>query len=180
MLKLMPRGTQIPALSTTLQDIGNPTPTAVAKALGVHERTVQRWIAADSAPQAVLIALFWVSRWGMSLLDAELFNSAAVYRGLADTLRRENAQLRQLLGRLGHIGDFGSANDPAPEVVAGRPSPGPATQSSGPDNAITPRRTRRPNGLTAEESAWLQERLNARLAKRRMNRLRARSAAKAA
>lgn len=95
-----------------LNDLGNPSPQRLAQALGVSTRTVQRWLAADQAPRAVLLAVFWSTRWGRSTIDADAHNSAAQALGLADCLRRENEALRRELARVVSLGDFGSANAP--------------------------------------------------------------------
>lgn len=60
-------------LSDLLTEIGQPKPAAVAKALGVSERTVQRWIK-SGAPRTALLSLWWLSHEGHSNWDAEMFN----------------------------------------------------------------------------------------------------------
>jgi len=87
MLTKTPKHT--PPLGVMLGDLGNPHPQQVARALGVGERTVRRWIAEDDAPRPVLLSLFWVTRWGAQWLDADLFNLAMAQMGLAQSLARE-------------------------------------------------------------------------------------------
>jgi len=60
-------------LPDLLADIGNPKPAAIAKALDVSERTVQRWMR-TGAPRTALLSLWWLSREGHSVWDAEMFN----------------------------------------------------------------------------------------------------------
>ena len=98
-------------LKEMLADIGRPTPKELAKALGVTERTVWRWLSEDSAPRPVLLAIFWLTRWGVSEIDCEAHNVATRARGLQDELD----SIRERLARVAKIGDFGSSNDPAPE-----------------------------------------------------------------
>ena len=67
-----------------------------------------------------MLALFWVSTWGQSTLDAELHNAAqqatqhrAAQAGEVDRLRRQ-------LARVLSLADFGTANAPlynAPTVA---------------------------------------------------------------
>lgn len=93
------------------------TPASVATALGVSLSTVYRWLAEDSAPRVALLALFWVTRWGLSATDVEAFNLVQVHRGLTQALQDDNRKLRAELVTAGRLGDFGSANDPAPHIV---------------------------------------------------------------
>lgn len=115
---------QVPPLSMLLDDLGNPPARVIARAVGVSERTVQRWIADDSAPRSVLLALFWVTRWGQSVVHAEAHNSARMWAGFARALQDELQQIRSQLAKLGEIGHYGSSNDPLPGVAtAGIPAP---------------------------------------------------------
>jgi predicted DNA-binding transcriptional regulator AlpA len=117
----------MPPLEVMLHDIGNPKPAEVAQALRVHRRTVERWIQDGNAPRPVMLALFWLTRWGMSSVECETFNLALMHAGAAalaqqqlkEAQARHAAEVEELelkLQRLGRIGDFGAANDPAPEV----------------------------------------------------------------
>ena len=126
MLNRMP--TKLPTLKEMMQDCCNATPHQLAKALGVDERTVWRWLKEDSAPRPALLALFWLTRWGMSVTNAEVHNLASLHMGLSRSLRSEldqaQQQIKALQGQiqhLGRLGDFGSANDPALGVTG----PGP-------------------------------------------------------
>ena len=109
----------IPALSQILPDLGNPSPREIARYLDVSERTVYGWKAADLAPRAALLALFWESSYGRSALDCELHNAAMVYKQLSESLNHEAQTLRLRIARLEKMGDFGSANAPhiAPALV---------------------------------------------------------------
>jgi predicted DNA-binding transcriptional regulator AlpA len=88
------------------------TPQDIAAALHVSQSTVYRWLTVGNAPRAPSLALYWMTRWGLSEIDAELCNAAAVYRGLAESLERELWQMRQDIDKAGRLGDYGSANDP--------------------------------------------------------------------
>lgn len=74
-----------------LADLGNPHPRDIAQALGVGQSTVRRWISNDEAPRTVSVALFWLTRWGMQWLDADLYNLARTHIGLAEALQRQSA-----------------------------------------------------------------------------------------
>jgi len=93
-------------------DLGNPSAEVIARSLGVHVRAVYRWKRTDKAPKAVMLAVFWATRWGRSAIDTATANEAAMHAGMADCLRRENDALRHELARLCTLGDFGSANAP--------------------------------------------------------------------
>ena len=114
MLELLPK--EVPPLETLLDNIGRPRARKVAKALGVSERTVQRWQETGHAPRPVLLALFWITRWGFSIIDCKAHNDAVMYAGMVNGLKRQIADLEERLEAVGRIGDFGSANDPAPGV----------------------------------------------------------------
>ncbi|WCM95711.1 helix-turn-helix domain-containing protein [Acidovorax sp. GBBC 1281] len=109
MKQIAPRA--LPALSQLLPVLGDPTPAEVAAYLDVSERTVYHWRAQDRAPRAALLALFWESSYGLSALDAELFNTAMVFKRLSESQGLEMANLQARITRLERIGDFGCAND---------------------------------------------------------------------
>lgn len=114
---LAPRA--LPALSQLLPALGHPSPREIARYLDVTERTVFAWKAADRAPKAALLALFWESDYGLSALDAELHNTAMVHKNHAQSLLRELGILQVRIARLEKMGSFGSANAPhiAPVVL---------------------------------------------------------------
>ncbi len=114
MLNRLPR--HLPPVSMILDDIGRPKAAAVANALGVNRRTVERWIANDKMPRSAHLALFWLSRWGQSIVDAEAVNTATMYAGLARCYGAQNDALRQRIEKLITLADFGSANSPLLDV----------------------------------------------------------------
>lgn len=103
--------TQTPPLSFLLDDVP-ARPAQVARHLGLTLRTLERYRAAEQAPRAVMLALFWESRWGVSLADTVAFNGARLALQQVQCLERENAMLRGRIARLERLGQFGSANDP--------------------------------------------------------------------
>lgn len=151
MLNRIPR--QMPPLWLMLQDIGNPHPRELARAFAVSERTARTWLKAEVAPLPVMCAIFWLTKWGQSSVNADAVNDAVNQYGLAEGLRREVNDLRARLDRLGRIADFGAANDPAPGVAL------PATVQPPPGTApkATAVRTEEP-GSTAGTSGSAAER----------------------
>jgi len=103
----------LPIWQTLLDDLGSPTPPQVAKVLGVSVRTVHRWNRDQRAPRAACLALFWLTRWGRSQVDAQAVNDCRQAVGYASALERELFRLRTTLVHVLAIGEFGSANAPA-------------------------------------------------------------------
>jgi len=126
MLNRLPTPTQCPPLAQLLDNLGNPAPPALARAMGVSEPTARRWIRQGYAPRPVLLALFWLTSWGMSAVDAEITNRCRLTAVMVSGLACENERLRAELARVVAAGDFGCANDPilrtgsvvAPDVLA--------------------------------------------------------------
>lgn len=144
MLNRLPR--HMPPLAMMLADIGNPTPAQLAKALGVSRASVYRWMRAEQAPRAVMLALFWLTRWGMSQVDCEAVNTAALHIGMGRALRSRIEALEADLARLGRLADFGSANDPLPSVPTNPIAPPVVDVAAVP---VQPARApRRPHGAT--------------------------------
>jgi hypothetical protein len=112
----------LPPLSVILQDLGAPKPASVAQTLGVTERTVKRWMREDQAPRAALMALFWLTRYGVSIIEADAHNELAMHAGMVSCLRTENAALAKHIQHLLRIGAFGSANAPIVDIRAFHPS----------------------------------------------------------
>lgn len=106
------RATHTPPLSILLDDMFEKNPKKVAKHLGVTVATLKRWKAADHAPKAAMLALFYESRWGYSLLYTTAYNAETMERGRADGLQRTNDALRVRIARLEALGNFASANEP--------------------------------------------------------------------
>lgn len=102
----------LPIWHAILEDLGNPPAARVAKALGLTKRTVYRYNATGHAPRPVMLALFWLTRWGHSQVDAEAVNNCQMAIGLADCLHREVQELRAQVQHLLSIGDYGAANAP--------------------------------------------------------------------
>lgn len=89
----------LPPLAFLIHDIPGG-PDRLARHLGISRRTMARYVAAQQAPRAVMLALFWETRWGRSAADAEATNYARVQSGLASSLAKENAALRRRIVQL--------------------------------------------------------------------------------
>ena len=118
-----------------LADIGNPKPLELARVFGVTERTVRRWNRDGQAPMPVLLAVFWLTHWGQSQAHCEAHNDAVLQAAVAASLRRDVQTLTDKLARLGQIGDFGAANDPAQGAAL---PPPPLRLATGPDATAAP------------------------------------------
>ncbi|WP_130481164.1 hypothetical protein [Sphaerotilus mobilis] len=104
-----------------LDDIGAPSSAAIAKALDVTVRTVERWRYIDQAPRPVELALYWLTRWGQDAAACEAVNFRALQQTELAILRGEVARLRGELARVLAVADFGCANDAAATVSPARP-----------------------------------------------------------
>lgn len=89
----------LPGLAIMLADIP-ATPLQLARHLGISTATLSRYIKADQAPQAVMLALFWETRWGRSAADVEAANYGAVYYRQAKGLERELQRMAGVIYRL--------------------------------------------------------------------------------
>jgi len=89
MLNRIPRN--IPPLAVLLAELG-ATPRAVARVLQVSERTIYNWLRNGREPWSARIALFWLTRWGYSIIHTDAENEARLYAALArsqaDYIRR--------------------------------------------------------------------------------------------
>lgn len=106
-----PKGLRGGDLRSLLVDLA-ATPAQVAKFLDVTERSVWRWLAEDSAPRAVLCALWHETPHGRHITALDVGNELVIVRGLAqgfaDQATAQAAQLCRVLA----ICDTGAANDP--------------------------------------------------------------------
>lgn len=103
---------QTPPFGVMLDDLPTRDAERIARHLGVTARTLARWSRDDTAPRLARLALFWETRWGLSVAHCEAVNGEAVALGLARSLERETHMLRARIARLEETGDFGAANAP--------------------------------------------------------------------
>ena len=86
-----PKG--LPVWETILDDLGNPPAHRIARALGVGRSTVYHWHANGGGPRIASLALFWLTRWGRSLVATDATNDAVLYVQLARSLTEERDRL---------------------------------------------------------------------------------------
>lgn len=103
----------LPSFSTMLQDLPG-TPAQVARYLGLSARTLQRYAAENQAPRAIMLALFWETRWGRSAADVEAANWAALHFRRAELAERQIVALRRqiLMLEAAAAAAYGAANGP--------------------------------------------------------------------
>lgn len=89
----------VPAWELILEDLGKPTPDRIARALGIGRSTVYRWSQHDQAPRVACLALFWLTRWGHSLIHTQATNSAILAAQLARSLAEDRAALQRRLNQ---------------------------------------------------------------------------------
>jgi hypothetical protein len=107
----------LPIWQLILEDIGSPSADGIARVLGVSPRTVYRWNRDDSAPRMAQLALFWLTRWGVSRIDAQAVNDARMALGMLRCLESERDRLTAQVTYLESLNLHGSANSP----LIGRP-----------------------------------------------------------
>jgi predicted DNA-binding transcriptional regulator AlpA len=106
----------LPIWHTILEDLGNPPAKRVARVLGIGRRTVYRYHQTGRAPRPVLLALFWLTRWGRSSVHTQATNDALMACSLVRSLNDRIAELAGQLQHLQLVGRFGSANAPLVDV----------------------------------------------------------------
>lgn len=104
--------TQTPPIGVLLDDLPTRDAVRIARHLGVTARTLARWRSSGDAPRLALLALFWETKWGLSVAHCDAVNGERVALGLARSLERERATLLTRIAYLEETGDFGAANAP--------------------------------------------------------------------
>ena len=106
-----PDAAKLPHLETILGDL--PTLPQVAQHLDVSPSTLNRYIRAGQAPRAVMLALYWETRWSYSAAETAAHNLASRHAQHASTLRDHNARLKRIIAQL--------ENDRGRDVAANSP-----------------------------------------------------------
>lgn len=104
----------LPALSVMLSDLP-ATRAQVARHLGISLSTLTKYAKAEQAPRAIMLALFWETRFGRSAADTEAANFGATYYRQAKGLERELQRMAGVILRLEQEMDYsrhGAANSP--------------------------------------------------------------------
>lgn len=139
--------TQTPHFLTLLDDMPTSDLRKIARHLGLSEATLKRYKQTGNAPRAIHLALFWESRWGLSVIDCDIWNRESLRLDTIDALQRENAQLKAQLARLVALGATGAANDALWGVNCER-APGAGTMTSAvPGQQLPPQPQPQPPGL---------------------------------
>lgn len=94
-----PYGVQMPSLLTMLDDLPHNVP-MLCKHLDISKSTLDRYIKAEGAPRTVMLSLFWETRWGVSQINCQAVNDAAMHYGYSDMLRQQNAKLHRQIAQL--------------------------------------------------------------------------------
>ena len=95
-----PSGAGLPHIETMLDDLSHYTMRQIAAHLGIKESTLKTYKRQGGAPRAVMLALFWETKWGRSAADVEAFNAATAATGEARSLRDHQARLAGIIWRL--------------------------------------------------------------------------------
>lgn len=108
-----PSAAGLPGLAVMLADLP-ANQQEIARHLGITPRTLQRYKETGSAPRAVMLALFWETRWGRSAADCEAANWGAMHYRNAMVERRTNQALRRQIEalRADLAARHGAANEP--------------------------------------------------------------------
>lgn len=102
----------LPVWQSIMDDLGNPHPARVARALGLGARTVYRYNREQQAPRHVCLALFWLTRWGRSQVYSQAVHDCQVAVAYANAIESELRQLRTQLAHVLALSDSGAANLP--------------------------------------------------------------------
>lgn len=93
---------ELPPWELIINDLNKPSAVQIARTLDVGVSTVFRWQKTGNVPRSAVMALFWLTRWGHSLIDTSATNDAIFYANMCRALQLENAGLKshiELLGR---------------------------------------------------------------------------------
>ena len=88
------------------------TPAQAAKFLRVSERTVWRWLSDQSAPFAILAALWHETPTGRRITACDVGNEARILYGLANANSDARQAAEKQLARILAISDTGAMNEP--------------------------------------------------------------------
>lgn len=102
----------LPYWQTIWDDLGRPPAKRIARVLGIGERSVYRYHRNGHAPRVVLLALFWLTRWGRSAVHTQATNDALMAVSLVRGLERRIGELSAQVSHLERLGGHGTANEP--------------------------------------------------------------------
>lgn len=99
-------------LRDLITDLGEPTPHDLARFLQVTERSIFRWLAEDSAPFAVLAALWHETPHGRHVTALDVGNDRAIQSAGWQAEKAAHLATHAGLLRVLGVSDTGSANSP--------------------------------------------------------------------
>ena len=89
----------LPHIVTMLDDI-HATPAQLARHLDIKESTLATYRRRGGAPRAVMLALFWDTKWGRSAADVDSFNHATYAVSEARALREHLGRMAGIIWQL--------------------------------------------------------------------------------
>jgi hypothetical protein len=92
-----------------VHELGGPK--LVCKKLDVSERTVWRWLADDSAPKMAVLALYWETQYGISLIDTERHHEIHLLRSRIKILEDQFVRAKDVITGMKLL-NYGTANEP--------------------------------------------------------------------
>ncbi len=82
-----------------------------AKILDVTERSIWRWLAEEKVPKAAVLALFWESRYGQSLIETDQRNEIVLLRARVRILEDQFLRAKDVITGM-RLLNYGTANEP--------------------------------------------------------------------
>lgn len=82
-----------------------------AKILDVTTATISRWIATEKVPKAAVLALYWESKYGRSLIDVEHDREVKDLRGRISCYQSQFQRAKVIIAGLRAM-NYGTANEP--------------------------------------------------------------------
>nr|WP_319564224.1 hypothetical protein [uncultured Rhodoferax sp.] len=83
----------------------------VAKKLNVTERTIWRWIAENSVPKMAVMALFWETQYGQSMIETDQRNEIVLLRTRIRILEDQFIRAKDVITGM-RLLNYGTANEP--------------------------------------------------------------------
>lgn len=86
-----------------------------AKILDVTERSIWRWLADGKVPKAAVLALFWESHYGQSLIETDQRNEIVLLRARVRILEDQFIRAKDVITGM-RLLNYGTANEPFYDV----------------------------------------------------------------
>lgn len=92
-----------------VNELGNER---VCELLEVHEKTLRRWLRGTTpVPRMAVLALFWETRYGLSLIDTDQVNEIRLLYRRVKILEDQFARAKEIVAGLRRL-HAGTANEP--------------------------------------------------------------------